>query len=494
MADFNEQKTPLTLANVQAWARFEFPEAFKALPRASRVSYIDIDDTSFNRVIQRSLGRSTHKKLLVIGDYAPGDDVEDSKVVAHVHEHDTEITFYRLSEETVDGKPELHPVRATSNVAFYSPFSKVGDDTGGSKAIHRVSAVILYYFLASELVNELVRHKNDSRWFAKNFREACDWIGNDGDRPSPVSRPSTARRESDRDSTFELPTKIKREREEYTPTGTPKPKRINHSRKPSNLSEGILSPTDEVLADETMLKHAYSGLQQECAQIKTKLAATKERMRLAEALVHSRDIDLHLSKVRVERAERDAAAARKELNDLKTSLLKDIEKVVMNKFAGATTDVINFVTTMSSNVARPAPNVATADDAPYTSSLLRYDTQLKQTLTLLSILCDVIPFITANQRFQLNALIQATESLHATAWKELEDLKRAELLIQYEYDKPGRVFETKSSRDQLEEGLVALGRLLNMIVLKGDELEAMRVRLLQLWGVEGLAAQGKTRL
>lgn len=149
---------------------------------------------------------------------------------------------------------------------------------------------------------------------------------------------------------------------------------------------------------------------------------------------------------------------------------------------------------MSSNVARPAPNVATADDAPYTSSLLRYDTQLKQTLTLLSILCDVIPFITANQRFQLNALIQATESLHATAWKELEDLKRAELLIQYEYDKPGRVFETKSSRDQLEEGLVALGRLLNMIVLKGDELEAMRVRLLQLWGVEGLAAQGKTRL
>ncbi|KAJ4410750.1 hypothetical protein N0V91_001678 [Didymella pomorum] len=346
MADFNEQKTPLTLANVQTWARFEFPEAFKALPRASRVSYIDIDDTSFNRVIQRSLGRSTHKKLLVIGDYAPGDDVEDSKVVAHVHEHDTEITFYRLSEDTVDGKPELHPVRATSNVAFYSPFSKVGDDTGGSKAIHRVSAVILYYFLASEIVNELVRHKNDSRWFAKNFREACDWIGNDGDRPSPLSRPSTARRESDKDSTFELPTKIKREREEYTPTGTPKPKRINHSRKPSNLSEGILSPTDEVLADETMLKHAYSGLQQECAQIKTKLAATKERMRLAEALVHSRDIDLHLSKVRVERAERDAAAARKELNDLKTSLLKDIEKVVMNKFAGGS--VASDISEMSS--------------------------------------------------------------------------------------------------------------------------------------------------
>lgn len=242
MADFNEQKTPLTLANIQAWARHEFPDAYKALPRASRVSYIDIDDTSFSRVIQRSLGRSTHKKLLVIGDYAPGDDVEDSKVVAHVHEHDTEITFYRLSEETAEGKPELLPVRATSNVAFYSPFSKVGDDTGGSKAIHRVSAVILYYFLASELVTELVRHKNDSRWFAKNFREACDWIGNDGDRPSAASRPGTARRESDKDISFELPTKIKREREEYTPQGTPKPKRINHSRKASQISEGMPSP------------------------------------------------------------------------------------------------------------------------------------------------------------------------------------------------------------------------------------------------------------
>ncbi len=237
MADFefNEQKTPLTLANVQAWARHEFPDAFRALPRASKVSYMDIDDTHFNRVIQRSLGRSTHKKLLVIGDYAPGDVVEDSKVVAHVHEHDTEIAFYRLSEEIVDGKPELHPVRATSNVAFHAPFSKVGDDTGGSKAIHRVSAVILYYFLASELVNELVRHKNDSRWFPKNFREACDWIGNDGDGPSIVSRPGTARRESnasrpgtarresDKDN-FEMPNKIKREREreDYTPQGTRK--------------------------------------------------------------------------------------------------------------------------------------------------------------------------------------------------------------------------------------------------------------------------------
>ena len=122
---------------------------------------------------------------------------------------------------------------------------------------------------------------------------------------------------------------------------------------------------------------------------------------------------------------------------------------------------------MSTNVVETKTNAVTVDDAPYTSSLLRYDTQLKQTLTLLGNMRDVLPYVTANHRFQLNTLIQATESLHATASKELEDLlKRVEMLIQYEHDKPGRVFETKSSRDMLEEGLVALGRVINKLVFK----------------------------
>jgi hypothetical protein len=222
MADFNESKTPLTLENVQSWARAEFNDAFRALPRASRVKFIDIEDLSFSRAIQRSLGRSTHKKLLIIGGYAPGEEVEDSRVVAHVHEDSTEISFYRIDEHVAHGKPELQPVRATSNVAFFAPFNKVGDDNGNSQSIHRVSAVILYYFLAADYLKELVRNFNNSRWFPKSFREACAWIENGGERPAPTSRPATARRESTEEN-FGA-TRIKREREDCSPQRSRKSK------------------------------------------------------------------------------------------------------------------------------------------------------------------------------------------------------------------------------------------------------------------------------
>lgn len=155
----------------------------------------------------------------------------------------------------------------------------------------------------------------------------------------------------------------------------------------------------------------------------------------------------------------------------------------------ATANATDSAVIMSTNLAQPATNAASIDDTPYTSSLLRYDTQLKQTSTLLSTMRDVVPYVTVIQRFQLNALIQVTDSLHATASKELEDLlKRAELFIQYEFDKPGRIFDTESSRDKLEEGFAALSRLIDKLVLKVDKLEAMRVQLLQLWNVKDLSA------
>lgn len=344
MADFNESKTPLTLDNVQTWARTEFNDAFRALPRASRVKFIDIEDLSFSRAIQRSLGRSTHKKLLIIGGYAPGEEVEDSRVVAHVHEDSTEISFYRIDEDVINGKPELQPVRATSNVAFFAPFNKVGDDNGNSKAIHRVSAVILYYFLAADHLKELVRHFNDSRWFPKNFREACAWIENGGERPAPTSRPATARRESTEEN-FGT-TRIKRERDECSPQRSRKSKlhvgdilllisaaatkRSAHIRKSSKLSIGN-SPLPSPITlqpDSTMLKHAYSGLQQECDQYKTKLAAARTRAVNAEALAASRLIDIDLLKGRVERAEKAAATAKAELQSVKDGLGQDLDQVV----------------------------------------------------------------------------------------------------------------------------------------------------------------------
>jgi hypothetical protein len=44
----------------------------------------------------------------------------------------------------------------------------VGEITGGSKAVHRVSALILFYFLAAEHVKELVRNKSDPTMFTKD--------------------------------------------------------------------------------------------------------------------------------------------------------------------------------------------------------------------------------------------------------------------------------------------------------------------------------------
>jgi hypothetical protein len=77
-----------------------------------------------------------------------------------------------------------------------------------------------------------------------------------------------------------------------------------------------------------MLKHAYSGLQQECDQYKTKLAAARTRAVNAEALAASRLIDIDLLKGRVERAEKAAATAKAELHAIKDGLGQDLDQVV----------------------------------------------------------------------------------------------------------------------------------------------------------------------
>lgn len=199
MTDFNETRSPLTNENVQAWARANFAAPFRALPRAARLQWIQFDESfTISRAIWRGLGRSTHKQLLVIGGYAPGpagdDDEPIDRVTAHVHEDEAEVSFYRITELD-DGGNELQAVNSTSTVAFHAPFCDVGDDTGGSKAIHRVSALILYYFLAAGHVKELCRTRSDPTMFTRNFRDACLWVQNEGERPllppSRKSEPST---------------------------------------------------------------------------------------------------------------------------------------------------------------------------------------------------------------------------------------------------------------------------------------------------------------
>ncbi|KAF2827011.1 hypothetical protein CC86DRAFT_322847 [Ophiobolus disseminans] len=195
MYDFNEARSPLTNDNVQSWARTNFSTPFRALPRFARLNWTGFDEFTMSRPVWRSLGRSSHKQLLVIGGYAPGPDIEEEptdRVVAHVHTDEAEVSFYRIAETEDTDILELQPVNSTATVAFHAPFCHVGDDTGGSKAIHRVSALILYYFLAAGHVRELVRNKSDPTMFTRNFKDACAWIENDGERPIlPPSRRSS---------------------------------------------------------------------------------------------------------------------------------------------------------------------------------------------------------------------------------------------------------------------------------------------------------------
>jgi hypothetical protein len=186
MPDFNEARSPLTSDNVQTWARANFPAPYRALPRHSRLNWTGFEEFNMSRPVWRSLGRSKHKQLLVIGGYAPGPEIDEEptdRVVAHVHADEAEVSFYRIAEVEESDKFELQPVNSTATVAFHAPFYHIGDDTGGSKAIHRVSALILYYFLAAGHVKELVRNKSDPTMFTRNFRDACLWIENGGERP-----------------------------------------------------------------------------------------------------------------------------------------------------------------------------------------------------------------------------------------------------------------------------------------------------------------------
>jgi hypothetical protein len=94
MPSFDEDKTPLTLDNVQAWARVKFPSAFSVLPKVDQATFVSVDDFKFDRSISRSLGRSEHKKLLVVGAHAPGPEAEDVLVCAHVHAEDTAVSYF----------------------------------------------------------------------------------------------------------------------------------------------------------------------------------------------------------------------------------------------------------------------------------------------------------------------------------------------------------------------------------------------------------------
>ena len=189
---FDEAKFPQTLANIHAWAREKSPDALNSLPSLNRLTFVDIDTLKFSRVIRHSLSRCTHKQLLIVGAYAPGQAIEDAEVGAHIHADEGTVSFFRIEElKSVDY--EVQSVKSTGAIAFHAPFSNVSHDGEDKKAVNRMEALISWYFLAAGHLEELIRHQKYPYLFTKGFEHACRWIENGGVRPnaSPSSTIST---------------------------------------------------------------------------------------------------------------------------------------------------------------------------------------------------------------------------------------------------------------------------------------------------------------
>ncbi|CAN9185049.1 unnamed protein product [Alternaria alternata] len=377
MTDFNETRSPLTNDNVQAWARANFAAPFRALPRAARLHWIQFDESfTISRAIWRGLGRSTHKQLLVIGGYAPGpagdDDEPIDRVTAHVHEDEAEVSFYRITELD-DGSSELQAVNSTSTVAFHAPFCDVGDDMGGSKAIHRVSALILYYFLAAGHVKELCRTRKSE----PSTPYEKDSIVVRPKRSSTVSSLSRSITEDiqappiKRAATDSLNVKIKRERDEdYTGIASAiRPKK--HPRRtlseqiivPSSLKQSttapspssILSPrspapervnralTDRIqnLKDENAglkdvnagLKASVNGLETEKIDLQKRMEKESHAYRGLEMEFESIKKEMMAMKERLESVETSGEKVRVEVDRLKTveEASKELRKELRNE-------------------------------------------------------------------------------------------------------------------------------------------------------------------
>lgn len=135
------------------------------------------------------------------------------------------------------------------------------------------------------------------------------------------------------------------------------------------------------------------------------------------------------------------------------------------------------------SITMPLSTVETTDaiDTPYTSRLLHFDSQLMQTSALLVTMRAFLPYLTAAESASLDLIIRSTESLHADTSQEFKDLLRsAEILIQYEYNRPGRIFEPNAIREEVEQALADLDREVSKMQVKADEMEAVTLKLLQM--------------
>ncbi|CAN9185543.1 unnamed protein product [Alternaria alternata] len=383
MTDFNETRSPLTNDNVQAWARANFAAPFRALPRAARLHWIQFDESfTISRAIWRGLGRSTHKQLLVIGGYAPGpagdDDEPIDRVTAHVHEDEAEVSFYRITELD-DGSSELQAVNSTSTVAFHAPFCDVGDDMGGSKAIHRVDSIVVRP-KRSSTVSSLSRSITEDIQAPPIKRAATDSLNvkikreRDEDYTGIASaiRPKKHPRRTLSEQII-VPSSLKQSTTAPSPSSilsprSPAPERVNRALtdRIQNLKDenaglkdvnaGLKASvngleTEKIDLQKRMEKesHAYRGLEMEFESIKKEMMAMKERLESVETSGEKVRVEVDRLKTveeaskelrkelrneveklrgRVERSEKEAENAKEELLAVRRGLTKELGEAV----------------------------------------------------------------------------------------------------------------------------------------------------------------------
>lgn len=149
----------------------------------------------------------------------------------------------------------------------------------------------------------------------------------------------------------------------------------------------------------------------------------------------------------------------------------------------ATANAVDTIATMSADVVHSTSNAATVDEELSSSRLLRYNNLLGQTSTLPSATHDVLPYVVVNQCEQFT-LSPKPPSCPIEPHRESQNhiLEHTELSFQYDSNKQGRILETDCFRHMLQEGLAASDSLISKLLLKGDKLKSLRVRLMQRWG------------
>jgi hypothetical protein len=189
MTERDEPSQPWTLAAIRDWARKDFPHGLEELEEYDLLKFEGLADeaTCLQRFTLTPVSWNVRliRKIALVGvfDKARCAHAQNGKkVFAYVYgNHQNQVgyivqedrhTYIRLAVEL-----DLY------DVLFNAPFADVVDIVGSPATNHgRLRALLCYLFLQTGVIDEV-------KWysaFPKQFRAACAWVGNDGEKPLPA--------------------------------------------------------------------------------------------------------------------------------------------------------------------------------------------------------------------------------------------------------------------------------------------------------------------